>query len=201
MGDLEFAQRCVKGEKSAWDEFLKKYSRLIYTYIKNVLDCKGFAQTENDAQDVFQEIIYSLIKNNFSKLASFKAKNGCSLASWLRQVVVNFTIDYVRKIKPAVSIDEELDDDFSLKDILPDATPDIGEMLTRKELLNSLKDCIEKLDTEEKYFLELYINKNLKLEELKEILNISRAAVDMRRSRIVTRLKNCFKDKGLLLDF
>jgi RNA polymerase sigma factor (sigma-70 family) len=201
MDDLEFVQRCTSGEKSAWDEFLNKYSRLIYSYIKNILNSQGYTLTENDIHDVFQEIICMLIKDNYRKLASFKAKNGCSLASWLRQVTVNFTIDYVRKIKPAFSIDEESDDEYSLKDKLCDNSPNVTEILTKKELSNSLKECVEKLDTDDKYFLELYLNKNLKLEELRGILNISRPAVDMRKTRILNRLKKCFQDKGLLLDF
>ena len=202
MGDLEFVQRCVKGEKAAWDEFLKNYSRLIYSYIKNILDAKGHALAENQAQDVFQEIIYSLIKDNFRKLGSFKAKNGCSLASWLRQVTVNFAIDYLRRAKPdAVSLDEEKDDAVSLKDTLADKSMPVSEIVNQHELLDSLKECIKKLDTDDKYFLRLYINKKLELEELRAILHISRPAVDMRKARILARLKECFKDKGLLLDF
>ena len=153
MDDLEFVHRCIKGDKRAWDEFINKYSRLIYNYIHSVLKIKGSTFTQENINDLFQEIILSLVKDNFKKLSSFKAKNGCSLASWLRQVVVNFTIDYLRKFKPTVSIDEETDDGFSLTEILSSHSPSVTDQLSDEERLIHLKDCIDKLDNNDKFFL------------------------------------------------
>lgn len=200
MDDREFVQKCVKGDKSAWDEFVDKYSRLIYSYIHNVLKIKGSILTKDNINDLFQEIFLSLIKDNFKKLRSFKARNRCSLASWLRQVVINYTIDYIRKLRPAVSLDEENDDEFSLKEILTDGSPSVTDTLNQKEQFKYLKDCIERLNTDEKYFLELYINRGLSLEELKDHFKLSRPAIDMRKSRIIDRLRECFKSKGFVLD-
>ena len=201
MDDLEFVQKCVKEDSQYWDEFLRQYSRLIYNYIRKVLDAKGRAFTQEHINDIFQEIFCALIKDNFKKLRSFKARNGCSLASWLRQVTINFTIDYMRKIKPAVSLDEEIGEDFSLKDVLADKSAFITDTLSYEEKLKSLKDCIDKLDRDDKYFLELFINRGLGLEELKAHLRVSRGAVDMRKFRIIERLKDCFRSKGFALDF
>lgn len=201
MDDLEFVQRCVKGESQSWDEFLKKYSRLIYNYIHNVLRSKGFNLAQEHIEDIFQGIFHSLIDDNYRKLRTFKARNGCSLASWLRQVTINFTLDYIRKIKPAVSIDAQDDEGLSLKDILPDDSNPIPETIIHSEKLNTLKDCIERLEKQDKYFLELHINRGLRLETLKEHLGLSRGAIDMQKSRIIERLKDCFKKKGFMLDF
>ncbi len=200
MDDLEFVQRCVKGDKLAWDEFVDKYSRLIYNYIHNVLNVKGYPFSQNHISDIFQEIFCSLIKDDFRKLRSFKARNGCSLASWLRQVTINFTIDYIRKIKPAVSIDEETDDGLSLKELLADDSATAVDTLSQEERMKSLKECIENLDNDDKYFLELHINKGLRLEELKEHFKLSRGAIDMQKARILNRLRECFKSKGFQLD-
>lgn len=200
MSDLEFVQRFVNGDKQAQDEFLKTYTRLIYNYIHSVLKTMGFVFTQDHINDIFQEIFCLLIKENYHKLRSYKARNGCSLASWLRQVTINFSIDYLRKIKPQVSIDEEIDDEANLKETLADGSASINEVLNDKEKLIHLEDCIGQLNGEDKFFLELNINQGLVPEEIKEILNISRAAVDMRKSRILFRLKECFKSKGFLLD-
>ncbi len=201
MDDLEFVQRCVKGDKQSWDEFVERYSRLIYNYIHRVLNYKFPNQfNQADANDIFQEIFVLLTRDNFKKLKSFKAKNGCSLATWLRQVVIHFTIDCLRKFRQSVSLDKENDDGLNLKDMLADESSGITDLLIAEEKIGQLKDCIEKLDTEDKYFLELYIHQGLGLEELKDILKVSRGAVDMRKSRIVERLKECFKTKGFELD-
>jgi len=201
MNDLEFVQRCVKGDKKAWDAFLKQYSRLIYSYIHSVLNSKGIKFTQDNIQDVFQEIFCSLIKDNFRKLSTFKARNGCSLASWLRQVTINFTIDYLRKIKPTVSIDEERDDGFSLKEILVNGSRLVSDTLSQEERLKKLKECIDRLNNADKYFIELHINQGLKLEKLKDHLRLSRGAIDMHKSRIIDKLRDCFKSKGFKLDF
>lgn len=201
MNDLEFVQRCVKGDRLAWDEFLDKYSRLIYNYTLHVLNAKGFAFAKEQVNDIFQEIFSSLIEDNYRKLKSFRARNGCSLASWLRQVTINFTIDYLRKIKPTISIDEEIDEDLSLKEILADDSPGIPDTLSQKEKLKSLKECVGQLNKKDKFFLELHINQGLKPEELKDYFKVSRGVLDVRKSRIIEQLRDCFRGKGFALDF
>jgi RNA polymerase sigma factor (sigma-70 family) len=202
MDDLGFIRRCVNGDKKSWDEFIERYSRLVYNYIHSILALKGTIQFNPDiVNDISQEIFLSLIKDNFKKLRSFKARNGCSLASWLRLITIHSTIDYLRRLKPTVSLDQENEEDFSLEDIIADDSASAKEMLTDEEKLNSLKDCIGKLDLDEQYFLELHMNRNLALEDIKDMLGISRPAVDMRKSRIIDKLKECFKGKGFRLDF
>ena len=201
MNDLEFVQRCVKGDRKAWDEFLSKYSRLIYSYIHNVLNAKGCNPAQDDIQDIFQEIFCSLSKDNFKKLKSFKGRNSCSLASWLRQVTINTTLDFVRKIKPAISLEEEKGEDLSLKDVLADDSLPTPELLSNKERLKALKDCIRNLNPDDKYFIELHINRGIRLEELREHFGLSRGAIDMQKARLLERLRECFRSKGFALDF
>ncbi len=201
MGDLEFIQNCVKADKRSWDEFIEKYSRLIYGYIHSTIDSRGHTFAQDNIDDIFHDIILSLVKDNFRKLNSFKAKNGCSFASWLRQVTVNFTIDYMRKLRPSVSLDEEDDAGLCLKDIFFSKNLPVAEAAVFEEKSAHLKDCIGKLDTEEKYFIELHIYRNLALDELMGALKLARGAVDMRKSRIIAKLRECFKSRGFLLDF
>lgn len=201
MDDLEFVQRCVKADKRTWDEFLNKYSRLIYNYIYSVLKTKGTVLPQENIHDLFQEIFLSLINDNFKKLKTFQARNGCSLASWLRQVVIHYAIDYLRRLKPALSLDEETEEGFSLKDIISNGSESVRSVLIQEEKRLHLKDCIERLNNNDKYFLELYLNRGLKLEEIKKVLRISRGAVDMRKAGIMSALRDCFKRQGLELDF
>ncbi len=196
MDDLELVQRCVSRDKNAWNEFVEKYSRLIYKYIHSVLNNKGIAAGKSYCADICQEIFHSLISDNFKKLKSFRAKNGCSLASWLRQVTVNFTIDYVRKIKPAVSMEVQQPDKAALKDIIPVDSISAAEALTDSEKVVALRECIDKLNTDDKYFLELYLNRGISPERLKNHFKVSRSAIDMRKLRLIGRLKDCFKSKG-----
>jgi len=200
MDDLEFIQRCVRKEKGAWDEFIDRYSRLIYRYICGTLKTQGLPVSQDVLNELFHDIFLALCKDNFKKLRSFKGKNGCTLASWLRQVSINFTIDHVRKNKDTISLDEENERGSSLKDIISGEGPSPSGRLLEQEYIRELAECIGNLSNEEKYFLQLHINKGLGLETVRSILNISRPAIDMRKSRIMDRLRKCFQAKGLLLD-
>jgi len=195
--DLEFVQRCVKGDRRAWDKFVDKYSRLIYNYIYSVLEAKSTIQFKPElAKELFQEIFVLLSKDNFAKLKTFKAKNECSLASWLRQVAINFTLDYARKQKPLISLEAENEEGFSLRDSLADNAAHAEDILCAKEKLAQLKYCIEKLDIEDKYLMHLYIYKGLNIEEARNILRISRSTIDMRKYRLLEKLRECFRSKG-----
>ena len=162
---------------------------------------KGAKYADRDIpEEIFQEIFLRFREDNFKKLRSFRAKNGCSLASWIRQVTVNFTIDYLRKKKTLVSLDEEGEDGRSLKDKLPADSEPVPDKLISAERAGPLVDCIEMLDIDDKYFLEMHFNRGLSLEALKDIFKLACGAVDMRKKRLLERLRGCFKSKGFELD-
>lgn len=106
----------------------------------------------------------------------------------------------MRKFRPAVSLDEETDEGLCIKDQITDTSISVRDKLNLEEKIIHLKECIEKLDTDDKYFLEFHINRGLNLEIMKDMFKVSRAAIDMRKSRIIERLRECFKGKGFALD-
>lgn len=197
MDDLEFIQSCLRGEKQAWSDFILRYSRLIYNYIYSVLTIQGCRLSQGEVEDIFQEIFHSLIKDNYKKLSTYRGRNGCSLGSWLRQVTINFTIDYLRRLKPAVSIHAQ-EENGGLQDTLSDSNPGAAQFLNSEENRRTLEKCIGSLELEEQYFLELFLNQELDLDQIMEHLRLNRGAVDMRRSRILRKLRDCFRKKGFL---
>ena len=201
MDDLEFVQRFIKGDNQARDQFIKRYSRLIYNYIHHILGAKGFKSPSDYVDDIFQGFISFLIDEDCKKLRIFKAKNGCTLATWLRQLSINFTLDYLRRIRPEFSLDAETEEGTSLKDILKDNSLSAVETLSKEEEVKALDDCIEALDSGDKFFVELNFNQKVSLEIIRDFLKLSRGAIDMQKSRLMQRLKDCFKRKGFALDF
>lgn len=200
MDDLDFIHSCSNGDKHSWDEFLTRYSRLIYCYILFVLKKGNPAISDDSAGDIFNGIICLLIKDDYRKLKSFKAKNGSSFATWLRVVTIHFTIDYLRKQKPGISLDQEDEEGLSLKDLIADRREPAIETAHKADMVGRLQECLELLDDDEEYFLELHINQGVKLNLLKDYFQVSRGAIDMHKSRIINKLRDCFKKKGVLLD-
>lgn len=197
MDDLDFIKRCVKADKGAWEEFLQKYSRLIYSYIHSVIRIKGFVFEPSVIEEIFNEIISALIQDNFKKLKSFQGRNNATLASWLRQVTINFCLSYLRKNRSrALSIDEPVGDGLTLGESIPFRSVSVPEEMVMKERSEQLTDCIQRLELDDRFFLELKLNWDFSLDELKDFFGITRGAIDMRHSRIIERLRDCFREKG-----
>jgi RNA polymerase sigma factor (sigma-70 family) len=200
MDDLEFVRRFASGESQVREQFLKQYSLLIYNYIHLTLSSRGFQADSEYSSDIFQGFLSFILDNGCAKLKAFKAKNGCSLATWLRVLTVNFSRDYLRRIKPQVSLDAGDDEGLCLKDLLVQGSPGADELLADGERLKALEDCVEALNEDDKFLIELNFNQGLSLEEVRGLFRLSRGAMDMKKSRLMNRLRDCFRGKGFKLD-
>jgi RNA polymerase sigma factor (sigma-70 family) len=201
MKDLELARACVKGSTRAWEELVDQYSRLVYSLFYSLLRQRNASSVPADEVDeLFHEFFLFLRQDNYKKLKTFQGKNNAT-PTWLRQVAIHFTIDYLRRSHPLVSLDAvDGDDDLPLLDTLASSHPSPQELAQRNELLEHLTQCIARLKDEEKLFVELHINRRVPLEALTQILEAARSTVDMRKARIIGRLRECFKSKGFMLD-
>ncbi|MDD4908222.1 MAG: sigma-70 family RNA polymerase sigma factor [Candidatus Omnitrophica bacterium] len=203
MDELRLIKRCVIKDKQAWDEFVDEYSRLIYNYIYAILRVKGREPGVESTADIYQGLFLSLCENNFKKLRNYQARNNCSFPSYLRVITINFTLDYLRKNnKIPLSLDEDLaQEGLSLKGILADNKPLLDETVLIKEKYDQLADCIKVLTAQEKYLVQMHIYQGLDMGELAKLFKASRGSLDMRKSRILEKLKNCFRRKKFMLDY
>jgi len=200
MDDVRFVQRCCSGDPSAWDEFLQRYSRLIYNYILSAGRTYGLEIPGHDQKEIFQTIIYHLLKDRCRNLRSYQGRNGCTLASWLRLVAVRQAVTFLRGRRPVLSIDEQL---FSQDDpqVIRDAPREnSADQLLHSERAAALAECIAKLTREDRYFIQLHLYAGLSVDMLKDHLRISRPAADMRKNRLLGQLRECFSSKGFITD-
>ncbi|MDD4941833.1 MAG: sigma-70 family RNA polymerase sigma factor [Candidatus Omnitrophica bacterium] len=198
MDDLQFIRSCATLDQKTWHEFLNRYSRLIYTYIYRVtVNLHGLSRSDPLIDDIFQGLLHSLIDDDCRRLRSFKGLHGCSFASWLRLVTINYTLGALRRLRPMAALDEE-HDGRSLKDDLVDAGALPDESAIYREHAVHLKECIKRLDSDDKLFVQLVVAKRMSLEAVRQLLRISRSAVDMRKSRLIERLRECFRSKGFM---
>jgi RNA polymerase sigma factor (sigma-70 family) len=100
---------CVTGDKAAWDAFVRQYSGLIYHTIKSTAALYRAETSQDFADDLFQEIFLSLVKDDFLQLRRFRGDRGCTLASWLRMIAARRTISQLRKgYRPASPLEVSL---------------------------------------------------------------------------------------------
>jgi len=133
MNDLEFIQNCLKGDKQSWLEFISRYSRLIYNYIYSVLSVKGCSIPTEQVEDIYQEIFHILIKDNYKKLSTYQAKNGCTLASWLRQVTTNLLLIICVSLGLWLLLYEHSEEGLGLADTLADLSAGAAEFLSDQD--------------------------------------------------------------------
>ena len=76
---------CINGDRSAQYALYKQYSNAMYNI------CYRITNNPDDAEDVLQEAFLSAFKN----LRSFKGES--SFGAWLKKIVVNSSINHVKK--------------------------------------------------------------------------------------------------------
>ena len=130
------------------EEIYKKYSKLVYKYLY------GFCRDCEIAEDLTQETFYKAIKgiNKFS--------NECKMNTWLCKIAKNVWIDYLKKKKIDMPLEEELILESSFEKDFED-----------KNNLVNLYKAIHKLDENTREVFYLRINSEFSFKEIGDILD------------------------------
>jgi len=95
---------CIKNNRLAQSELYERFCRTMYS------TCLGYAKNEEVAQELLQEGFLKV----FASIGKYEGKG--SLEGWIRRVIINTCIDYVRKANPKfVTIDLQEFYSFKLK--------------------------------------------------------------------------------------
>lgn len=134
----------------------EKYYRLAYSYAKN----------ESDALDIVQESAYKVLKD------IKKLKDQSLLSTWIYRIVINTSIDFLRKRNnETVSIyDLEIPHEDQYQD-------------------NDPKEMIAFLNEEERTIVILKFFEDLKLEEIADALNMNVNTVKTRLYRALKKIR------------
>ncbi|MBE5986865.1 RNA polymerase sigma (SigV) subunit [Lacrimispora xylanisolvens] len=134
----------------------EKYYRLAYSYAKN----------ESDALDIVQESAYKVLKD------IKKLKDQSLLSTWIYRIVINTSIDFLRKRNnETVSI---YDLEIPHEDQYQDDDP---------------KEMIAFLNEEERTIVILKFFEDLKLEEIADALNMNVNTVKTRLYRALKKIR------------
>src|SRR5262252_570100 len=106
VSDLDLVTRCQAGDTEAFDELVARYRTRIFGMIYNMV------HSEQDAWDLAQD---SFVKA-WKSIKRFRGRS--SFYSWIYRIVMNVTIDWLRK-KQIKGGGSEFDDAIQLKEIEP----------------------------------------------------------------------------------
>ena len=136
-----------------------------------------------EAEDIMQESFLDA----FQRLDSYSGEG--SFGSWLKRIVINRSLDYLRRLKETVPFDEKAYD-------LPDIPQDNREEEIQYQVAE-VKRAISKLPDDYRVVLSLFLLEGYDHEEIAQILKISNQLSRTRYSRARQKLlgllqKNCF---------
>jgi RNA polymerase sigma-70 factor (ECF subfamily) len=171
---------CVRGDKTTWDEFVQRYSNLVYHTIRQTLTLYHSQPRAELIEDLYQEFFISVLQSNCRKLTQFRGDRGCTLASWLRVVASRLTIDFLRKQTcHTIEMAEHLSSD----------QPEGHDTLIEQEQETALVTALETLSPSERLMVELHFRLGLPTEEIATILKTSVGAVYTQKSRVLDKIR------------
>jgi len=180
---------CTKGEKAAWDAFVRQYSGLIYHTIKKTFSLHHSEPTSDSVDDLFQEVFLSLVKDDFSQLRRFRGDRGCTLASWLRMIASRRTIDHLRKVR--------FQND-SLAEHFADAAEEVCDPLIDRDQAKLISLAVAELSPRDRIFIDLVFRQELPALDVAAILRMSVGGVYTQKSRILAKLRETLEKFGAL---
>lgn len=142
--------------------------------------CLRMVGSQVDAEDVMQEAFL----NAFTKIDTYQGV--VSFGAWLKKIVINRSLDYLKKRK--VKFEE-------LNEKIPDEEPvsiDISEIQMEK-----LKNAIQKLPDGYRVVLSLYLLEGYDHEEIAQILGISNVSSRSQFMRAKLKLREMLHKEEL----
>lgn len=140
--------------------------------------CMRLINNTAEAEDVMQEAFL----NAFTKIESYKGE--VSFGAWLKRIVINRSLDYLKKRKVKF---EEINEKTNQ---LPDNQMEIKEVN-----MDVIKDAIQKLPDGYRVVLSLFLIEGYDHEEISEILGISNSNSRTQYLRAKNKLRELLKDR------
>jgi len=173
----EIIEKCKQNNRLAQMQLYNQYCNGMY------IVANRFVKDAAEAEDVVQE---AFIKA-FAKLHQYKAE--VTFGAWLKRIVVNKSIDYLKSKKQQVVALEEV----HLKVI--DTPKDDDWMIEDDITISEVKNAIDTLPEKYKYVITLFLLEGYDHQEISEILDISQVASRTQLSRGKQKLQELLKHK------
>ncbi|NND16778.1 MAG: RNA polymerase sigma factor [Eudoraea sp.] len=173
LTDLELIERITKDNNTIlFGVLYDRYVQMVYN------KCYGFARSEDEAEDLTQDVFLLL----FVKLKSFQGRS--KFSSWLYSFTYNFCVNYVNRNKERKMSDQSSPIEKTEHKINEEISD--GELFEMRS--EKLKRALDMIDPEDKKILLLKYQDDVSIKELQDLLEIGESAVKMRLKRAKTRI-------------
>lgn len=169
----QIIEKCKKGNSQAQFSLYNQYNKAMYNLAYRILN------NREDAEDILQEAFVDCFRN----IGSFRFES--TFGAWLKRILVNRCINYLRKKKIDVTLCENLP---------PVVDEEVAEEEVNYETGKILKS-IEMLPDGYRIILTLYLLEGYDHTEISQILDISQSTSKSQYSRAKEKLRGILSTK------
>ena len=170
----QLIKACLKGKRIAQNLLFKS------VYGKMSAVCLRYADDKDEAKDMFQTGMIKVFKN----LKKYNSKG--SFEGWIRRIIVNNAIDYMRKKK---NIYESFENNILYEEIEKENLIDLQTTDNPNISADKIIELIHKLSPAYRTVLNLFIVEEYSHKEIAEKLNISLGTSKSNLSKAKINLK------------
>lgn len=189
----ELITGCLNDDKSAWELFVRTYSKLIWSAIHRTFSLYSFRYSREDSEDLYSSVFASLIEEDFRKLRQFRNEDACSFATWLRVVTSRMAIDHIRRDKNNLFV-EAGEGGADIIDTIPENSPSVVEALEQKQMNGHFEKAIELLSDDDRDIYHHLFTKDTPPEEIAASLGLTVSTVYSKRHRIIKKIKKSMEE-------
>ena len=176
------------------DEFVNKYSRLVYIAIEKRLRECGVTLPREEVLDLQQDVFTSILEGG--KLDTIRKPD--SMPYWIAIVSANAAMQYLRKrrrIEPerTLSLFDKIGE-TEVMELVSSSGLSASEEMDRDALSGRIDAAIESLPVKEKLVIKLSILHDKKYEEIADILSLPKGTVSNYIKRAKEKLKEHLKE-------
>jgi len=187
VSELDLVKRCQAGDTEAFDELVTRYRTRVFSMIYNMV------HSEQDAWDLAQDSFLKAWKS----IGRFRGQS--SFYTWIYRIVMNVTIDWLRK-KKIKGGDAEFADAIQLREIDPasktvpktEALP--HQLMERDEIRARIDNAIAQLSPEHRAVILMKEIDDMQYHEIAETLGCSIGTVMSRLFYARKKLQNLLRD-------
>jgi RNA polymerase sigma-70 factor (ECF subfamily) len=171
-GDHDLVKRVQEGDSAAFRRLFDKYHRRAFAV------SMGVVKNEDDALDAVQEAFVKVHKN------IHKFQGSSSFYTWLYRIVMNVSIDHVRKTSRRKNLDfderalheeSEVAGDGALVPNVTNSNP--GKAALRRELGGAIHAALQELPEHHRAVIVLREVEGMSYEEMAEALDVPKGTV------------------------
>ena len=187
VAELELVKRAQSRDPAAFDELVSRYRARVYGMIYNMV------HNEQDAWDLAQDSFLKAWKS----LPRFRGQS--SFYTWIYRIVMNVTIDWLRK-KQVKGGGAEFNDELQVKEIdpasrtLPHPDPLPHERMERGEIRGRIEAAIAQLSPEHRAVILMKEIEGMQYHEIADSLGCSIGTVMSRLFYARKKLQNLLRD-------